>query len=76
MPKEINLEELFDLHFINDCDEVHDAKIEILAFVKDVCQKTLELAAENAKIKDFEARWRAINGVDKQSILDTIKQIK
>lgn len=83
----ISLDELFDSHFINDCDEVHDAKVEILTFVKNICNKTLELAAENAKTKinTIYPLTPMPNGIypisvesviDKKSITDTINQIK
>ena len=54
---------------------------DILEAMKDACQQVLELAAENAKTKlkvvnpnSDKAFYRDV--VDKQSILDTIKQVK
>jgi hypothetical protein len=46
-------------------------KKEILRIMKDTCQQVIQLAAENATIK-----YEPDIIVDKQSILNTIKQIK
>jgi hypothetical protein len=84
MTKKINLEKLFDKHFINDCDEVNDARVEIILFAKEFGKQLLELAAENAsvdydEIEQCEYSWVALHDypeVNRQSIIDTIKQIE
>ena len=87
MAKTINLSNLFDKHFINDCDEVYDAEFEIIEFAKAVVCQALELAAENAKTMTHTVYplTPMINGtypifeeiiIDKKSILNTINQIK
>ena len=51
----------------------------ILEAMKEACKQTLELAAENAVELIDETngcRECGVNGVNKQSILDTINQIK
>lgn len=79
MDKKLNLGELFDSHFIDDCDEVYDAKNEIISFAKDFGKKLLELAAKNAKCEDgaiIDMGFTICSAeVDKQSILDTINQV-
>lgn len=45
----------------------------ILSAMKEACRQALELAAENADL-DFDPKLLHI--VDKQSILDTIKQVE
>lgn len=89
----INLEDRFYTYVNENYSECQER--EILAFVKDVCQQVLELAAENANMigetqhnngapdvyKDF-VYVVDDNGpdygyaVNKQSILDTINQVK
>jgi hypothetical protein len=47
--------------------------------LKDACKQILELAAESVKLTDFAQEFLqegAIDAIDKQSILDTINQIK
>lgn len=97
MRKEINLEEIlsFGETYEKDCNtvSVNDA----LIAMKEACRKTLELAAENARIsrKDYSeaSLEECLNGydvffneeddcpsfidiIDRQSIIDTINQIK
>ena len=80
---EINLEEILQDCWITTLDnskEVHapieDVKLAMIEFGKQL----LELAAENAKLIDYSTHKTAFTahnmGVDKQSILDTIKQIE
>lgn len=84
--KEINLEEI-----LNDCVFVDDiVKQQVIAAMKESCRQTLELAAENVgfiettsdKLNSLDympfitADDNTIWTFDKQSILDTINQIK
>ena len=88
--QEINLEEIlsFGETYEKDCNtvSVNDA----LIAMKEACNQTLELAAENAEIEGFEYKedWMIepfnmrqdelgnIVAISKKSILDTIKQVK
>ena len=45
------------------------------AAMKEACRQTLELAAENAFVEYEFPKLANDNGVNKQSILDTIKQV-
>ena len=92
MAKTINLSNLFDKHFINDCNEVYDAEFEIIEFAKAVAYQTLELAAENAEIdwiendkklaSDSDYSFRDNDGnwckinISEESILNTMNQIE
>ena len=78
MLEKINLEEIFDSYSETDCDYCY-TKESILFSMKMACQKLLELAAENAKMKlliDEENDIIEEATIDKQSILDTIKQVE
>ena len=76
MSKEINLETIFNEIITNAYPEVYDTKDEIIAFAREACKQTLELAAENAHIYNAEGGIFGYDEVDKKSILDTINQIK
>ena len=81
--KEINLEELIKqyCYVTQDGQEnVHSSIISVKEAMKEACRQTLELAAKNAECEDgaiidlgFEIIAASVN---KQSILDTIKQVK
>lgn len=73
----IKLDDLI-LKYINDKNtllDVHQAKV----FAKEVVQKALELAANEATmergIKDIDGVYMAVNVVDKQSILNIINKV-
>lgn len=86
--KQINLEkilydELSD-NMMNVIDNNENMKEWILDAMKEACKQVLELATENASAK-IEIQWSGNTGteycdeyaiVDKQSILNTINQIK
>jgi predicted P-loop ATPase/GTPase len=92
--RKINLEEILlknHFHILDTLKSVYspDTHTEnmyerLMNGIKDVCEKTLELAAENAKIIDDPNSYCGNTGseyppdeiVSKQSILDTIKQVK
>ena len=71
--QKINLEEIIKLYSLNDTITIRQS---FIYFGKQL----LELAAENAKLIDYSTHKTAFTahnmGVDKQSILDTIKQIE
>ena len=74
--KTINLEKLiFDYKLIEKSDDKGMLFHLIRYAMKEACMQTLELAAENAEARGsscgFGSYW-----VDKQSILDTIKQVE
>lgn len=76
MGKKIKLEEILDFYC---CVPDYD-KVAILNAMKDACRKTLELAAENATTKKemipIVGVFKTIGEVNKQSIIDTIKQVQ
>jgi len=85
MPKEINLGEIFDNNF--DCytetmDTINIQAMSKEGFIKQVkliCKQTLELAVENAQIKacnEYMGEKFGYLTINKQSILNTINQIK
>lgn len=74
--KEINLEEILKLY----CNVPEQDKEAIIKAMKYACEKTIELATENAECVEgaivnmgFENVAASVN---KQSIFDTINQIK
>ena len=79
--KEINIYEIIKKHSnicFDDYEGVEDA-------IKDACQQVLELAAEMAEVEySNQKEWSEfhqnyihhIYGIDKQSILDVINQVK
>ena len=78
--KEINLEEIFFNEFEKSKCNVFTLPL-IISAMREACKQTLELAAKNAKTKLREVNPNSdilYYGyiVDKQSILDTINQIK
>lgn len=88
MQKEINLEEILFVSKFKDLLESEKQTIkdgiivysfdEILSAMREACRQTLELALENVRanvvIDNFDGTYDAI--INKQSILDTIGQIK
>lgn len=80
MSEKINLEKILD--------KIHDenyrssyktwfSKQCIIDAMKEACKQSLELAAENASCNhDFDGAHGCEYSVDKQSILNTINQIK
>lgn len=78
--KTINLEEIFDSYSEEvDCDYSHYSytRESILMAMKKACEQVLELASENASyIHEFDGAHGCECEVDKQSILDTINQIR
>lgn len=76
--KEINLQQiLFNTakgsHAILTSNEIVIVKIAMLEAIK----QALELAAENVQILRFTDSWGdPASAIDKQSILDTINQVK
>lgn len=89
--KEINLSEILNKH-LSACYITHNIQISdkyhtyLIAAMREVAEKTLELATENMKLKEFIITPQDIDtisndmgdiyGIDKQSILNTINQIK
>ena len=84
MSKEINLTEILKKSIDNPNNRDLQTLIEryasphdILEAMKEACIQTLELAAENAMCNhDFDGAHGCEYNVNKQSILDTINQIK
>lgn len=91
MKKEINLEEILRNKIGYLGNENNLTKLiseravgsEVLSAMKEACKQTLELASERAKIisgshpdSKYDTRPVFTYEVDKQSILDTIKQIE
>ena len=79
--RKINLEEKFYESFnIYHSDGNFMTKNCFVSTVRDICKQVLELAAENAEIlrDDFncDSQIRETEIVDKQSILNTIKQVE
>ena len=90
--KEIDLEEIYSktVEISNHGDFITISKDSIIEFAKESCRQTLELAAENVgfiettsdKLNSLDympfitADDNTIWTFDKQSILDTINQIK
>ena len=78
----INLEEILKRFSHVDHGAVEDFWFteNVIKAMKEACRQTLELAAENAKIctdtmcSPYREDW--VKYVDKQSILDTIKQVE
>ena len=75
--RKINLEEILKRFSHVDHGAVEDFWFteNVIKAMKEACRQTLELAAENAEAHGsscgFGSYW-----VDKQSILDTIKQVE
>ena len=81
LDERINLEEILDSKVPYLYDILSEEKYQqILITMKDICKQLLELAAENASIKtivSISPRYHSEKGIiDKQSILNTIKQVK
>ena len=81
--KEINLEEILLEVVVNnnnsfDIDEDYKITEDVIYAMKESCRQALELAAENAKIfpKGRTGFGEDIYDIDKQSILNTINQVK
>lgn len=95
--RKINIEEILlqnHFHILDTLKKIYspDTHTEsmyerLMNGIKDVCEKTLELAAENAKLVEIteypfmptlkgEFKEIVIKAIDKQSILGTIKQIE
>jgi len=82
--KTIDLEKIFERYNYLARVETDSANIDykgnMLKAMKEACKQTLELAAENATTKTetycspFSSDWEKV--VSKQSILDTLNQIK
>lgn len=79
--RKINLEEIIlKAYGCNDmCDFINSYDISV-QMIKEICieacRQTLELAAENAEAWCYAEGNEPEYGVDKQSILNTIKQIE
>ena len=81
--RKINLEEIFNIYMFEEFDaDKHESYISAM---KEACRQTLELAAENADVKAISEMISIPNGADfniqkmvvnKQSILNTIKQVE
>lgn len=77
MQKEINLEEILNKSlddnkwYLNNRD-----KIIVKNTMKEAIKQALELAAENAETSDTLTNCFGEPTIDKQSITDTIKQVK
>lgn len=86
MEKTINLEKLLGNPVVFDNQMRRDAwtKDQVLRSMKEAIRQALELAAENAKTHSTEeyvsaiggGEWEWFTSIDKQSILNTINQIK
>jgi hypothetical protein len=79
--KEIDLEKILKSYVTPEVLRVNKPDYTfnmILCAMKEACKQTLELAAENAEIAQNINGCRECGawGVSKQSILDTIKQVK
>ena len=77
--RKVNLEEILN-NTIDLSSYTLQFRNSIKKAMKEACRQTLELAAENAKIctdtmcSPYREDW--VKYVDKQSILDTIKQVE
>ena len=79
--RKINLEEILKRFSHVDHGAVEDFWFteNVIKAMKEACRQTLELAAENARGKILPMTKTGVlnySEVDKQSILDTIKQIE
>ena len=76
--RKINLEEILNSHlkFSSALPIVGINKHFVILAMKEACRQTLELAAENAGAWCYAEGNEPEYGVDKQSILNTIKQIE
>lgn len=80
--RKINLEEIMQEHVDPHCFLKKECYERVIEAMKEACKQTLELAAENAKknamVWDAQSSmWTPeSNKINKQSILDTIKQIE
>ena len=79
--KEISLEEILLKHTFNST--VDTLKEDSLSAMKEACKQVLELAAENAELENVvkvigsQNKYNAVVPIiKKQSILDTINQVK
>ena len=68
--RKIKLEEIMQEHVDPHCFLKKECYERVIDAMKEACKQILELAAENAEIHE------ELFIVDKQSILDTIKQIE
>lgn len=80
MSKEINLEEILSNISIECEEETHPNEI-VFKAMKEAIKQALELAAENATIEDEgningQGEYDEYYIIDKESITDTIKQVK
>lgn len=86
MQKQINLEEILKSYLTVEAMRVNNPDYTfnmVLSAMKDACKQTLMLASENGKTKEVEYDYGGVRAgckyykseFDKQSILDTIKQI-
>jgi len=71
--RKINLEEILDKIYVKNDNTNYYSKQTILFAMEEACRQTLELAAENAIVEKKMIRTYIVN---KQSILDTINQVK
>jgi hypothetical protein len=81
MTKEINLEEILEKHLAGSDEHfLNYSKKEILEAMKDACDQTIDLCAENAKIKEIDLSNENDDHyefvVNDESILKTKDQIK
>lgn len=78
--KEINLEKILLKYTFNS--SIGTLKDDTLFAMKEACKQVLYLASENAKIKEIYSEAKKLEDypfdvmVDKQSILNTINQVK
>ena len=91
LERKVNLKEILKRFSHVDHGAVEDFWFteNVIKAMKEACRQTLELAAENADLNYCENEWEVPEGtvttgdsqygyhyIDKQSILNTIKQIK
>lgn len=82
MEKEINLEEILlskikPHYYFEEMNNITNCPVELIVIVmKEAIKQSLELASENAHVSFSESRYKDPWVVNKQSILNTINQIK
>jgi len=74
MKEEINVDEILSGKIsIDEYGNIKGYKEKLIVAIKEIAEKLLEQAAENAKVRNIMGAYQII---DKSSITDTIKQLK
>jgi len=74
MKEEINVDEILSGKIsIDEYGNIKGYREKLIVAIKEIAEKLLEQAAENAKVRNIMGAYQII---DKSSITDTIKQLK